>query len=338
MAGPARGLGRVRDSRMQRRSLLLAAPAFAAAPARAPAWAQAWPAGPIRLIAPFPPGGSVDTILRLLAPSLQAGLGVPVVVENRSGAAGALGTAAAARAAPDGQSWVLVFDSHATANALNPQLGFDARRDFVPVMLVATAPMLLTTPLGRPWTSLAAVAAAARAKPDSVTYGTVGAGSLAHLTMEVWQQNTGLRLVHVPYRGGGPLAAAAAAGEVDLAIASRVGLGGQVGTRLRALVQSGPRRSAALPDLPTFAEAGFPGVVAEAFWGMLGPAGIPAPVTARFHAALAAALAEPELRRKLEEGQGVDVVASTPKAFAAFLDQQIAEWGKVVRDRGITVD
>ena len=124
-------------------------------------------------------------------PSLQASLGVPVVIENRSGAAGALGTAAAARAAPDGQTWVLVFDSHATINALNPQAGFDARRDFAPVMLVATAPMLLTTPVGRPWATLAEVVAAARAKPDTLTYGTVGAGSLAHLTMEVLQQPPG---------------------------------------------------------------------------------------------------------------------------------------------------
>jgi len=128
---------------MHRRSLL----AFFSTPA----FAQTWPSGPIRIIAPFPPGGSVDTIARLLVPSLQASLGVPVVIENRSGAAGALGTATAARAAPDGQSWVLVFDSHATINALNPQAGFDAKRDFAPVMLVATAPMLLTTPLPRPW-------------------------------------------------------------------------------------------------------------------------------------------------------------------------------------------
>jgi tripartite-type tricarboxylate transporter receptor subunit TctC len=316
--------------RMHRRSLL--------AVFSTPAFAQSWPTGPIRIIAPFPPGGSVDTIARLLVPSLQASLGVPVVIENRSGAAGALGTATAARAVPDGQTWVLVFDSHATINALNPQAGFDARRDFAPVMLVATAPMLLTTPLGRPWRSLAEVAAAARAKPDTLTYGTVGAGSLAHLTMEVWQQTAGLKLIHVPYRGGGPLATAAASGEVDLAIASRVGLGGQVGARLRALAQSGAKRSPALPDLPNFAEAGFPGVVAQAFWGMLGPAGVPSPVLARFHAALAAALAEPVTRQRLEEGQGVDIVASSPEAFAAFLESQTAEWGKVVRERGIKAD
>ncbi|MBL6458041.1 tripartite tricarboxylate transporter substrate binding protein [Belnapia sp. T6] len=317
---------------MHRRALLagLALPAVARA--------EAWPSGPIRIIAPFPPGGSVDTIARLLVPALQADLGVPVVVENRSGAAGALGTGAAARAAPDGSSWVLVFDSHATVNALNPSAGFDARRDFAPVMLVATAPMLLTTPAGRSWRSVAELMAAAKARPEAITYGTVGAGSLAHLSMEVLQQRGGFKLTHVPYRGGGPLATAAIAGEVDLAIASRVGLGGQVGTRLRALAQTGARRSPSLPDLPTIAESGFPDFDAEAFWGMLGPAGMPAPVLARFHAALAAGLAEPVVKQRLVEGQGVDVVASSPAEFGAFLDRQIAQWGRIVRERDIRAD
>jgi tripartite-type tricarboxylate transporter receptor subunit TctC len=275
---------------------------------------------------------------RLLAPSLQATLGVPVIVENRSGAAGALGTGTVARAAPDGQTWVLVFDSHATVNALNPNAGFDAARDFAPVMLLATAPMLLTTPTGRPWQSLQVVVAAARARPEAISYGTVGAGSLAHLTMELLQQRGGFRLTHVPYRGGGPMATAAAAGEIDLAIASRSGLGGQVGTRLRALAQSGAHRSPALPELPTLGESGFPGVAANAFWGMLGPAAVPAPVVARFHAALATALAEPGVKQRLETGQGVDIVASSPAAFGEFLVAQAAEWGRIVRERNIRAD
>ena len=319
----------------RRRVLSVAAALAIPALARAQ---PAWPAGPIRIVAPFPPGGSVDTLARLLQPSLQATLGVPVVVENRSGAAGALGTAAVARAAPDGQTWLLAFDSHATMRALNPGIGFDPRADFTPVMLIATAPMLLTTPMARPWQSLAEVVTAAKARPDAVTYGTVGAGSLAHLTMETLQQAGGFRLVHVPYRGGGPLATAAAAGEVDLAIASRAGLGGQVGVRLRPLAQSGARRSPALPDLPTFAESGFPGVAAEAFWAMLGPARVPEPVVARFNAALAAALAEPVVRQRLAEGQGMDIRASSPAEFAAFLDDQVERWSRLIQERGIRAD
>ncbi|MBX9701357.1 MAG: hypothetical protein K2X74_18115 [Acetobacteraceae bacterium] len=318
---------------LRRRTLL---GAMALATLGRPARAQpAWPSGPIRLMAPFPPGGSVDSFARLLAPTLSALLGVPVVVENRTGAGGALGTAAIARAAPDGQSWLVCFDTLATMRALTPDLGFDPRRDFTPVMLLATAPMLLTTPNDRPFRGLPEVLAAARARPETVTYGTIGIGSLAHLTMEVVQSRAGVRLVHVPYRGGSPLATAAAAGEIDLAIASPIGLGGQVGARLRALAQSGAERSAALRDLPTFAEAGVPDVAANAFWGVLGPAGIPAPIIARFHAALAEALREPLLRRRLIEGQGVDVVGSTPAEFGTFLDAQMALWEAVIREKGI---
>jgi tripartite-type tricarboxylate transporter receptor subunit TctC len=324
---------------ISRRAILLGLAAAGTLDRPSPSAAQpAWPNGPIRLMAPFPPGGSVDSFARLLAPSLQAALGVPVVVENRSGASGALGSAVVARAAPDGQVWLFCFDTHATMGALNPTLGFDPRRDFAPVMLVATAPMLLTTPNDRPFRTLAEVLAAARARPEAVTYGTIGVGSLAHLTMEVLQQRAGVRLTHVPYRGGGPLATAAAAGEVDLAIASPIGLGGQVGVRLRALAQSGAARSAALPDLPTFAEAGAPGVAASAFWGVLGPAGVPGPILARFHAALAEGLRDPALRRRLVEGQGVDLVASSPAEFGVFLDAQIAQWGAVIREKGIRAE
>ena len=317
------------------RRTVLAAPMFAPASPALAQGASAWPNGPIRIMAPFPPGGSVDTFARLLAPTLQTLLGAPVVVENRTGAGGTLGTAAVARAAPDGQSWLLCFDTHATMRALTPDLGFDPRRDFAPVMLLATAPMLLTTPNDRPFRSLGDVIAAARARPEAVTYGTIGIGSLAHLTMEVLQGRAGVRLVHVPYRGGSPLATAAAAGEIDLAIASPIGLGGQVGVRLRPLAQSGAVRTGALPDLPTFIEAGVAGVAANAFWGVLGPAAVPGSILARFHAALVEGLREPGLRRRLIEGQGVDVVGSTPEEFGAFLDAQIELWGNVIREAGI---
>jgi tripartite-type tricarboxylate transporter receptor subunit TctC len=326
MAAPAQS---ARCIRLSRRALpLLGA---AALPARAQ------PAS-IRLIAPFPPGGSVDTIARLLAPGLQERLGQPVIVENRSGAAGAIGTLAVARAAPDGQTWLLAFDSHATVNAINPDAGFDAVRDFTPVMLVATAPMILATPTARPWPDLAGLLAAARVAPDRLTYGTVGNGSLAHLLMEEVQQRSAIRLVHVPYRGGGPLSAAAIAGEVDLAVASSGGLAGQLGGRLRGLAQSGARRSPTLPNLPTLSEADLPGLEAEAFWGVLGPAGLSAMAVARMQAALAATLAEPATRRRLTEGQGVEIIASSAAEFALFLAAQTARWGALIRARGIRAE
>ncbi len=316
------------------RRTLLAAPLAFAVPRIARGQA-AWPSGPIRLVAPFPPGGSADLICRLVQAPLQASLGVPVVIENRPGGSGALGTAMVARAPADGQTFVLVFDSHVVNPALNPTLGFDPARDLRAVMLVATAPMLVATATAKPWADLGPLIARARTAPDTVTYGTIGVGSLAHLTMERVQGVTGTRMTHVPYRGGGSLSTAAMAGEVDMAVASVVGLGGLVGTSLRALAQSGAARSAARADVPTIIESGVPGVSAEAFWGFLAPAGVPDAIIARFHAALAAALREPAVRGPLV-GQGCDVIASSPEDFARLLEEQAAVWLRVVRERNIT--
>jgi tripartite-type tricarboxylate transporter receptor subunit TctC len=321
---------------IERRSLFAG---LAGAALAAPALGQtAWPNGPIRIIVPFPPGGSVDTIARLLQPRLAADLGQPVVVENRPGASGALGTAIAARATPDGNTWVMVFDSHAVNPFFMPNLGFDPKRDLAPVMLVGTAPMLITTHNARPWRTLAEVIAEAKAKPDTITFGTIGVGSLAHLTMTRMQQLGGFTMVHVPYRGGGPMSAAAAAGELDLPMASHAGLGGQVGVTLRPLAQTGPRRSALFPDLPTVAEAAVPGVEALAWWGMLAPARVPEPVIHRMHAAMAAALAMPEVRERLTGPMGLEVVASSPEAFGAYIDRQMDGWGRVIRENAIRPD
>ncbi len=323
---------------MQRRKLLMAS--FAAGALASPALGQspAWPNGPIRIIAPFPPGGSVDTISRLLQPRLAAELGVPVVVENRPGASGSLGTAAAARAPADGNSWVTVFDTHAVNPFLIPNLGFDTERDLAPIMLLGTAPMIITTHQSRPWQNFQEVIAAAKAKPDTLTYGSIGNGSLAHLTMSLMQQAGGFKVVHVPYRGGGPMSAAAAAGELDMPMATNAGLGGQVGRTLRPLAQTGARRSALFPDLPTVMEQGIPGIDALAWWGVLAPARVPTAIQQRFHAALAKALAEPELRARLTGPMGIDVVGSSPEDFATFLKAQMAIWGRVVRDNNIRPD
>lgn len=312
---------------------------LAAATLARPALAQApWPNGPIKLIAPFPPGGSVDTISRLLQPTLSAELGVPVVIENRPGASGAIGTAALARSPADGQTWAMVFDTHAVNPALIPNLGFDTKRDLSAVMLVGTSPMLITTHNSRPWRSLPEVIAAAKARPDTLTYGSIGNGSLAHLTMSLMQAAGGFKVVHVPYRGGGPMSAAAAAGELDMPMATNAGLGGQVGATLRPLAQTGGQRSPHFPDLPTVSESGVPGIDALAWWGFIGRAGVPEPIVRRVHAALAKALTVPEVSARLNGPLGVDVVGSSPEAFATFLDTQMTVWGRVVRDNNIRPD
>jgi len=295
-----------------------------------------WPNGPIRIVIPFPPGGSVDTIARLVQAHLQETLGVPILVESRAGASGSVGTGTVARAAPDGQTFILVFDTHAVNPALIPNLNFDAQRDFTPIMLVGSAPMLITTPNARPWTSLGEFIAAAKAQPDTLTYGTVGVGSLAHLTVSLMQQAGDFKLVHVPYRGGGPLTAAAVAGEVDIALSTNAGFGGQVGQTIRPLAQTSARRSPHFQDIPTVQEGGVPGIDALSWWGLLGPAGLPEPIVTRFNAAWASALQQPAVRARLTSPLGVEIVASSPADFAQFLERQITTWGRVVREQGIT--
>ncbi|MBB3900363.1 tripartite tricarboxylate transporter substrate-binding protein [Roseococcus suduntuyensis] len=309
---------------------LLAAPALRAQ--------SAWPSGPIRIIAPFPPGGSTDALSRLLQQPLSQALGVPVIVENRAGASGSLGTAAVARSAPDGNTWVLVFDTHAVNPALIPNMGFDTERDLTPLLLFGTAPMVLTAHSTRPYKDWAAMAAAARARPDTLTYGTIGNGSLAHLTMALVGRTTGLQLVHVPYRGGGPLAAAALAGEVDLPIATRPAIGVHVDSgTLVALAQTGSTRSPTMPNVPTLAECGVAGIDARAFWGFLGPANMPAAIKQRMEAELRKAL-EIETVRTRVTNLGIDLEPQGEEAFRAFLSRQIRTWGQVVRENNIRPD
>jgi len=305
----------------------------------APARAQAWPAGPIRIVVPFPPGGSVDTVSRLMQPALQAELGVPIIVENRGGASGSLGTAQVARSAPDGQTFVMVFDTHATNPALIPNMGFDTRRDLAPVWLLGTAPNMVLSHRTRPFQTMAQLAEAARARPDTITYGTIGNGSLAHLGMVLAQRAGGFSVVHAPYRGGGPLSVAALAGETDLAVATgtifvehlRQGV-------LRPLAVMGARRRAGLPEVPTMAEAGLPGVEAEAFWGLLAPAATPAPVLARMEAAARRATGQPELRERLTSVMGIELRNAGGAEFGTFLESEMVKWGRVVRENDIRPD
>jgi tripartite-type tricarboxylate transporter receptor subunit TctC len=312
-------------------ALLLAAPAIARAQG-------AWPNGPIRIVVPFPPGGSTDALSRMLQPHLSAELGVPVVVENRAGASGALGTAVVARAAPDGNTWVLVFDTHAVNPALIPTLGFDTQRDLTPLLLFGTAPMVLTAHRTRPLRSVAQVVDAARARPDTVTYGTIGNGSLAHLTMALAQRSGGFTLVHVPYRGGGPLAVAAVAGEVDLPIATRPAIGVHIDSgALVPIAQTGATRSPSMPDVPTLADSGIAGIDARAFWGFLGPANLPGPVKQRMEAALRKALDIPDLRARVL-GLGIDLDPQGEAVFGPFVARQMETWARVVRENNIRPD
>ena len=315
---------------------LLAAAALAALPLAAAA--QAWPSKqPIRLVAVFPPGGSVDQVARILAPVLQQRLGQSVVVDNKGGASGAIGTAEVAKAAPDGYTFAVVFDTHGVNQALQPSLPYDTKKDLATVALIGTGAMAITTNANSPIKTFADAVAAAK-KADGVSYGTIGNGSLGHLAMTLLGKPANLNLVHVPYRGGGPLMNDALAGHVPLAIGSVFLVKPHVDAgKLRALAVTTSQRSASLPGVPTVAESGFAGFDAPAWWAVLAPAKTPAEIVERVNAEINAALKTPEVADKLA-AQGIVVNIGTPAAAQAFVEKQLDTWTQVVKANGIKAD
>jgi tripartite-type tricarboxylate transporter receptor subunit TctC len=305
-----------------------------------PAIAQdAWPSKSVRFIVPFPPGGTVDPLARLAGARLTAALGQQFIVDNRPGGSGSIGTALAAKSVPDGYTYVFVFDTHGVNPTLIPNLPFDTVKDLAPVMLISTSPNAIVTNVSKPYRSFSDVIKAAKAKPDTVTYGSIGSGSLGHLTMTLVQQTGGFKIVHVPYTGGGPMSVDALGGQVDLAIGTVALLTPHVkGGKLRAIAVTGDKRSHAMPDVPTLAEQGFPGFSALAWWGVFAPVGIPKPILDKFHAELVKVFNVPEVRKQLGEQLGMDLVVSSPEALQKFLVGEIARWGKVVRENNIQAE
>ncbi|MFM2118916.1 MAG: hypothetical protein RL722_384 [Pseudomonadota bacterium] len=319
--------------------LLLAGAALWLATA-APAQAQGWqPKGPIKLVAVFPPGGSVDQVARILAPALQAQLGQTVVVDNKGGASGAIGTAAVAAAPGDGLTYAVVFDTHGVNPSLNPNLPFDTRKDLAPVALIGTSAMVLATQADSPYKTFAdAVVAAKAGGKGGVNYGSIGNGSLGHLAMALLGKGAGLDFVHVPYRGGGPLMNDALAGHVPLAIGSVFLVKPHLESkRLRALAVTTSKRAPALPDVPTVAESGYAGFDAPAWWAVLAPAKTPADVVKRMNEEINKALKLPEVAGKLA-AQGIDLHIGSPEAARTFIDHQIEVWAKVVKENNIKAD
>ena len=232
-----------------------------------------------------------------------------------------------------------MFDYHAVNPFLIRNLPFDTVKDLAPVMLIGTAPMAIATGVTKPYKSFTDVVAAARAKPGTVSIGSVGNGSLGHLTMVLVQQASGIRLIHIPYKGGGPMTADAVGGQIDLAIGSVAVITPHVnGGRLRAVAVTGDRRSRALPDVPALAEQGLPGFSALAWWAVFAPAGVPKPIMDKFHAELVKAFNLPDVRKLLTETLGIDLVVGSPEGLAQWLDTQMQRWGKVVRENDIRAD
>lgn len=323
---------------MHKRRSLLAAALLAAACLPVQAQPGDWPKRqPVKLVAVFPPGGSVDQVARILAQQLTQQLGQTVIVENKVGASGSIGTGFVASAPPDGYTYAVVFDTHAVNPSLIPNLPFDTRKDLAPVILLGTAPMVLATAAGSDYKTFADVVAAAKAKKN-VSVGSVGNGSLGHLAMALLARNGGLQWTHVPYKGGGPLMQDAVAGHVPLSIASIVVTKPHIDSkRLRPLAVTTSRRAADLPDVPTVAESGYAGFDAPAWWGVLTSAKTPPEIVARMNEEINKALKVPEIAAKLA-GQGMNIVGGTPDAARSFIDQQIGTWAQVVKDNGIKAD
>jgi len=321
-----------------RRWIVLAA-ASASLLAPLAAQAQSWPSGPIRIIVPFPPGGSVDAVARLAQAGLAQRLGVTILIENRTGASGSTGSAVVAKSPPDGNTWLIVFDTHAVNPSLLPNFPFDNDKDLDPVSLIATAPYVVARHPSRPYRNLGELIRAAKEKPGSISYASVGSGSIGHLALELLGKEAGIDLIHVPYRGGAPALNDAVAGHVDLIIASAAQLMPQIEPgAISPVVQLGKARLRALPDVPTIAESGYPGVQANAWWGLYAPAGTPKPIIERFRAALVESLSDERVAKQLTETQQMSLVLSGPEELRRFASEQARIWGAVVRANNIKAD
>ena len=302
------------------------------------AFAQAYPSRPIRIIVPQSPGASTDLTARIVAQGLNDAFKQPVIVDNRPGSSGIAGSEMVARAAPDGYTLMVIASSFSINPALGRKLPYDSVRDFTPVTQLSKFPNLLAAGPSAPLKTLQDVIALARARPGQVTYASAGVATGTHMTMELLRYMTGIDLLHVPFKGGGPAMTAAMGGQTQLVIGTSVGVLPHVRAgKLRGIAITSPKRSAVAPDIPTFAESGVPGYEHEPWNGMFGPARLPKAVLAKVNATVARILHQPEVK-KVFENDGADVVGNTPEAFSAIIRAEIAKWTKVAKAAGIKAE
>lgn len=315
--------------KITRRLMLAGATAFVAAPA----FGQA---ATMTLVVPFPPGGSTDALARMLQAGLQSKINRTVVVENRSGAAGALGAAQVAKSPADGSAFLVTFDSHAVIPAILEKPPLDVEHDLEPVFLVGTAPYVIATNADRPFKTFADVIAASKEKPGSVKYASVGIGTLGHLAMTVLAKKAGVEITHVAYRGGGPAMNDVLGGHVDLIAGSAALITPQLDSkRIRPILQLGRERLPSLKDTQTAIEAGFPDFETLAWWGVFAPKGTPPDVVANMAKAVREILSEPKTAQNLHESQQMTLILADAKEFGVFFAKQVSFWGQVVRENNI---
>ena len=297
-----------------------------------------YPSRPIRLIVPFPPGGSNDIVARMVATQLGERLGQQVVIDNRGGAGGVLGTDLAAKSPPDGYTLLLISVAYAFGPALYRNLPYDPERAFAPVGILGSGAAALTVHPSLPVNSVQELIALAKAKPGALNYASAGVGSLQHLACALFMIQAGIDVVHVPYKGGGPAMADVIAGQAQIVMPSLIQVVPHIKSgRLKVLGTSGTRRSAVLPDVPTIAESGVPGYEAHNWWGLLAPAGTPAPVIEKLHSDLTRVLASRETEKRFET-EGAEVVRMTPAEFGGFISAELVKWSRVAREVGIKAE
>src|ERR671937_1489803 len=307
--------------------------------AAALAQAQSYPARPIHLIVPFPPGGGNDTVARAIAQQIGPDLGQPVVVDNRPGAGGSVGAELAAKSPPDGYTLFLAgVGSHAVNPNLHSRLPYDPVKDFAPITLVASAPSVLVVNPAVPTRTIAEFTAYARANPGKINYASNGQGSAAQLAAAMYESMAGVMMVHVPYKGIAPALTDLLSGEVQLMFGTVVALMPHIQAgKLRALAVTSRSRSVLLPEIPTLAESGLPDYEAGSWYGIMAPAGTPRDIIERLHVAIVKALAQPEVAKRLA-AEGAIVIGSTPAAFGAHIKAELARVAAVVRAAGIRIE
>lgn len=317
-------------------SFLAAALLLAAGPA---VQAQAFPVKPLRLILPYPPGGGSDTIARPFARRMAENIGQQVVVDNRGGAGGNIGMEAAARAAPDGYTFVLGLTAQLAVNpGLYPKLPYDPVKDFEPIMLLANGAYLLVAHPSLPAKTMKDVIAIAKKRPGEILYASSGNGSGAHLATELLNTMTGIRLVHVPYKGGGPALVDTISGQTQLLFATPIASTGHIqARRLRAIAVSTTKRVSSMPQVPTVSESGVPGFDAGVWYAMLAPRGTPRDIVNRLNEEFRKVLADPGIREFLTKS-GVDPEGGTPEELAKYLRSEITKWARVIKEANIRMD
>jgi tripartite-type tricarboxylate transporter receptor subunit TctC len=303
-------------------------------------WAQSgWPHAPVKLIVPFGPGSTPDIVARVVAEKLAPRLGQPVVVENKTGASGNIGTDAVAKAAPDGQTIGISIPGPLAVNALlYRKMPYDPARDLAPITIAATQPSVLVASSRLHVSSANELIALLKAHPGQYNYSSMGPGTISHLAMEALAARAGTRLVHVPYSGSGPAMMAVLSGDVDLACLPAAAVLPQIKAgKVKPLAVATAHRSSALPDVPTLEEAGLKNVYGDAWMGFIAPAKTPAPILERLHDEIAAVLEEPDVKQKLRM-QEMDVVADTPDEFRAVMKADVERWKPVIEKNHITLD